>query len=132
MSCYPNSIVVYRGYDAAVDAYEAASRPTVVYKDEAPVSPSGDSDDVTADDIKVSPKKEEARVRNADANTSATRKRGRPEDWSRSSTPVGNEDDGEVTDLILIIHGIGKGVSIPLVIYQLSQKLIVLSAGYPI
>lgn len=36
-------------------------------------------------------------------------------EWRESLPPVGNEDaDDNVTDLVLIIHGIGQGVSLEL------------------
>jgi hypothetical protein len=62
------------------------------------------------EDLRVTPSKEESRVKRADSVAARPKKRGRAGDWDRSPTPVGNEDEGEVTDLILIIHGIGQGV----------------------
>lgn len=111
-TCYPNSTLVHRGYDAAVSAHEAASGPsllTTTRKEATPSSPISDSGG-GGEDIRVSPKQEEERVKRADSSAARPRKRGRTEDWRRSPTPVGNDDEGDVTDLILIIHGIGQGV----------------------
>lgn len=59
------------------------------------------------EDIRVTPLQEEREVKEADG----ANKRGRSAGPQASLPPVGNEDGEDVTDLILIIHGIGQGVS---------------------
>ena len=56
--------------------------------------------------ISTSPITEESEVK----VVSEGQHRGRAGLSRRSPPPVGNEDNEEVTDLVLIIHGIGQGV----------------------
>lgn len=64
---------------------------------------------------------EDAGYHSEGGDTSSDRVKGSPVDEKRKcrgplrdtpSPPVGNEDDGDVTDLVLIIHGIGQEVRI--------------------
>ncbi|KAL5524599.1 hypothetical protein ACEPAF_9739 [Sanghuangporus sanghuang] len=109
-SFYPGSITVYRGYEAASEAAVAASSPVNRLRSSSPPSKckvDTEESGYQSDGVSVSPAKENREVKyvdNADKRWKNSQRR-------KSSTPVGNEDaEGSVTDLVLIIHGIGQGL----------------------
>ncbi|KAL5501511.1 hypothetical protein ACEPAH_8771 [Sanghuangporus vaninii] len=103
---YPGSIMVYRGYEAAVAALSPVNRPrsaSLPSKRKVDTEESG----YQSDGVSVSPAEENREVKfvdNADKRWNNSQRR-------KSSTRVGNEDaEDSVTDLVLIIHGIGQGL----------------------
>ncbi|KAL5482713.1 hypothetical protein ACEPAI_9307 [Sanghuangporus weigelae] len=104
-SFYPGSIMAYRGYEAAVAASSPVNRPrssSLPSKRKVDIEESG----YQSDGVSASPVEENREVKfvdNADKRWKNSQRR-------KSSTPVGNEDpEDSVTDLVLIIHGIGQG-----------------------
>ncbi|CCA71004.1 related to phosphatidic acid-preferring phospholipase A1 [Serendipita indica DSM 11827] len=107
-SPYPSAPVVYRGYDEAVRRANVPSRP-------ASVSPSRSSttqlDTSAADRV--------SRRKSMDVKAASSEARGRKsldQRNSRTGTPLPDAKVGEgwsedVTDLILVVHGIGQGLS---------------------
>lgn len=63
--------------------------------------------------VAVTLKQQEKDVKQTDKEN----RRGRSTEWKKLQPPVGNDGDDEVSDLILIIHGIGQGVSSALAIH---------------
>ncbi|KAL5520107.1 hypothetical protein ACEPAG_1767 [Sanghuangporus baumii] len=104
-SFYPGSIMVYRGYEAAVAASSSVNRPrssSLPSKRKVDIEESG----YQSDGVSASPVEENREVKFVDN----TDKRWKNSQRRKSSTPVGNEDpEDSVTDLVLIIHGIGQG-----------------------
>ncbi|KAG8812689.1 hypothetical protein FRC19_002992 [Serendipita sp. 401] len=112
-SPYPSSPVIYRGYDEAVLRANVPSRPSSV------------SPPRTSNDILESSDEKRSRRKSMDVrNTSRARDvRGRKStDYSREDTDgigfadiydakVGEGSSQDVTDLILVVHGIGQGLS---------------------
>ncbi|TDL17868.1 hypothetical protein BD410DRAFT_753898 [Rickenella mellea] len=101
---YPGSTVVYRGYDAALSAKTPVQTPTTTdpsAKSETPGS------GATADDVLLTPGQEEKDVKEADEKNT----RGRKKERAKPFPPVGSDVHEEVTDLVLIIHGIGQGLA---------------------
>ena len=88
---------MYRGYEAAITATEARSEVS---------SPKSETASLPGD-VFVRPSKSKNGVRPVEFENIYV------EDRERAKSParVGNEEEGDVTDLILIIHGIGQGVS---------------------
>lgn len=110
---YPVHTIVYRGYDAAVAAGEkkdlarshsrSSSLPSNIFRGVPPL-PNED------DKIAISPEQEDFDVKKRDFSEFRGRKPGARHSHS-PSVGGGASDDGDITDLILIIHGIGQGVS---------------------
>lgn len=106
---YPVHTIVYRGYEAAVRAAakkemaRSRSRSSSVFRSVPTAAKEGDKVDVSIE-------QEEADVKKRDSSEFRGRK---PEARHSHSPSVGGivNDDGDITDLILIIHGIGQGVS---------------------
>lgn len=94
---YPGSKLIYRGYDIAVSATEARSETS---------SPKSETASLPGD-VFVRPSATKPRKRIAKFEEIQVESPDRP----KSPARVGNEELGDVTDLILIIHGIGQGVS---------------------
>ena len=62
-----------------------------------------------SDSAVIDPQEEEQEVKRKDA----LKGKNKTSEWRETLPPVGNEDsDDNVTDLVLIIHGIGQGVSL--------------------
>lgn len=98
---------IYRGFEAASSEQTVPTRPrsaSVPAKRKIDFEDSGyhsEGADVSSDKSQSSPVDE--------------KRKGRIPTRDTPSPPVGNADDGDVTDLILIIHGIGQEV---LVVWQ--------------
>jgi len=111
---YPSHTVVYRGYEAAVAAKEiknaARSRSrsvSSVERNGIPRSPNTTHRKSESADIAITLEQEDAEVKSADFEA----KRGRTSERERATSPTSMADErGDVTDLVLIIHGIGQGV----------------------
>lgn len=102
---FPGSTLVYRSYDAAVAASKSTDpkEPTTPSTPPLPIKESNEG-------IVLTKESEEKEVKEADAARAKGQQRQREENLPR----VGNESSEDVTDLILIIHGIGQGVRAPL------------------
>ncbi|KAH8114537.1 DDHD domain-containing protein [Phellopilus nigrolimitatus] len=104
LTYYPGSTPVYRGYDPA----EAAAQSSLGSGGlPAKRKASEDSEDQSRNSSNTSQQKENEvrRVYLASEREETT-------EWNESRPPVGNEGNGEdVTDLVLIIHGIGQGLA---------------------
>lgn len=96
---------MYRGYDAAQAASERPKSPS--NGDVVPAKRKADFQDAedSPKGIAMNFKEEEREVKMADQERRSPS--GTP---CRSPPPVGNEGSEEITDLVLIIHGIGQGV----------------------
>ncbi len=111
---YPVHTVVYRGYDTAVRATEkkemarsrsrSSSLPSSIFRGVPSQVKEGDR-------IGVSAEQEDVDVKKRDSDEF----RGRKPEVRHSHSPSieggwSDDRDGDITDLILIIHGIGQGV----------------------
>lgn len=96
---------MYRGYDAAQTAAERPKSPS--NGDIVPTKRKADFQDGedSPKGITTNPKEEEREVKMADQE-----RRSRSDHPLQSPPPVGNDGSEEITDLVLIIHGIGQGV----------------------
>lgn len=99
---------MYRGYDAAVAARNIPNGLVVNLKKLEEAVDTAVTEEGTRG-IGLTPEQEEKEVKEADA----AKMRGRQKDRESKLPPVGNEGSEDVTDLILIIHGIGQGVRHP-------------------
>lgn len=102
---------MFRGYDAASEADAKQSRkrsaslpPKKMKKPKHQVDDFG----YQSDSVIIDPQEEDENVKREDA----MKGKKKASEWQDSLPPVGNEDgDDNVTDLVLIVHGIGQGVS---------------------
>ena len=77
--------------------------------------PQIDESGYQSDSALIDPQEEEQEVKREDT----LKGKNKTSEWQETLPPVGNEDgDDNVTDLVLIIHGIGQGVSLIVIHYS--------------
>ena len=102
---------MYRGYDAASEEdmkqlrrRSASMPPKKMKKPKHQVDDSG----YQSDSAIIDPQEEDMEVKREDT----LKGKNKASEWRETLPPVGNEDgDDNVTDLVLIVHGIGQGVN---------------------
>lgn len=127
LTFYPGSVAVFRGYDAAVSQTKAQIRPrssSVPAKRKVTFEETGYQSD---NSIVFAPQQEDHEIKHTDRRG----RQRRASEWNKSA--VGNDDsEDSVTDLILIIHGIGQGVCAVSSISTINTEKPVIPACSPI
>jgi hypothetical protein len=107
-SLYPTAPLVYRGYDEAVRRSSAPSRPTSISPPRPATAVSGSSPSDRPSRRKSMDAKLAQKV--AERTSQENQSSNAEPDITAEDAKVGEGRSQDVTDLILVVHGIGQGV----------------------